>query len=109
VTIGRNYLLEKPPGPSAPKRLFDQRVIPLVVNLASRCEFALDDASQRTGVRPSFILFAGTAVLVAVTWSLARGRTSTKKPGDSRTALLLPKGWIVPSLSEAPGLERIER
>ena len=88
MTVGRNYLLEKPSGPSEPKRLFDQWVIPLIVNFASRCEFALDDASRRTGLRPSIVLSTGIAALVTLIWAVVRGRTPTRKLEDLHKRLL---------------------
>lgn len=66
MIIGRDYLLEKPPGPSAPKLFLDTQVVPAVTNVAGGLEVALDRAAARTGVRPAVILLgvAGFASLV---------------------------------------------
>ena len=77
MIIGRDYLLEKPPGPSAPKQFLDQRVVPLAVNMASTLEFALDNAARRTGLRPAVILSATTVATALLAWCFVRSRPST--------------------------------
>lgn len=74
MIIGRDYLLKKPSGPSAPKLFLDTRVVPLAVNLAGGLEVALDRASARTGVRPAVILAGVTGVLSFVLFRLLRNR-----------------------------------
>jgi hypothetical protein len=88
MLIGRDYLLEKPPGPSAPKRFFDQRVVPLAVNMASSLEFALDDAARRTGLRPVVILSATTVTAALLVWRLVRSRELVPRIRFSRTLIL---------------------
>jgi hypothetical protein len=56
VTIGPDYMLRKPSGPSAPKLFFDAKVVPMAVNVAGAMEVVLDRASVRTGVRPALLL-----------------------------------------------------
>ena len=63
MLIDRDYLLEKPPGPSAPKRFFDQRIVPLAVNGAGALEVGLVRAAGRSGLRPSVIVSVSVAAL----------------------------------------------
>lgn len=72
--IGRDYMLKKPAGPSAPKLFLDTRVVPLAVNAAGRLEEALDRASVRTGVRPSVILAGVAGAVSFVLFRLLRRR-----------------------------------
>lgn len=81
MAVGKDYMLEKPPGPSASKRFFDQRVVPVAVNAASRLEFALDDAARSTGLRPSVILSASVTALALVGWLLVRNRPPAWRRG----------------------------
>ena len=66
MIIGRDYLLKKPAGPSAPKLFLDTQIVPFAANIAGGLEVALDRASARTGVRPAVILagIIGTASIV---------------------------------------------
>ena len=76
MIIGRDYLLKKPSGPSAPKFFLDTQVIPRAVNLAGGLEGVLDRASVRTGVRPAVIL-AGVAGFVGLSvYGLLRYRSA---------------------------------
>jgi hypothetical protein len=63
LVIGRDYLLKKPSGPSAPKLFLDTQVVPLVANIAGGLEVALDRAAVRTGVRPAIILAGVTGLI----------------------------------------------
>jgi hypothetical protein len=65
LIIGRDYLLKKPSGPSAPKLFLDTQVVPLAANIAGGIEVALDRVSVRSGVRPALIL-AGAAGLASL-------------------------------------------
>ena len=65
MVVGRDYMLKKTTGPSAPKLFLDTQVVPLAVNVAGGVEVALEGLSRRTGIRPSVIL-AGLAGLVTV-------------------------------------------
>ena len=90
MVIGRDYMLKKPAGPSAPKRFLDTRVVPRVVNMAGAAEVALDAAAVRAGIRPSVIVVgvAGMAVFTALRL-LTRTRRGTPfggAPGRPLTA-----------------------
>ncbi|MCR0984267.1 hypothetical protein [Roseomonas populi] len=74
MIIGRDYLLKKPAGPSAPKLFLDTKVVPFAVNVAGGLEVALDRASVRTGIRPSVILAGVTGVLSFALLRLLRNR-----------------------------------
>ncbi|TXM67235.1 hypothetical protein FV229_10670 [Methylobacterium sp. WL120] len=76
MVIGRDYTLEKPSRPSAPKFFLDTKVVPLAVNMTGGMEVALSRASARTGVRPSVILAgAGGLACLAVALLLRSRRT----------------------------------
>jgi hypothetical protein len=64
MTVGRDYMLKKGPGPSVPKQYLDTKVVPLAVNAAGSLEVALDRASVRLGLRPAVVL-AGAVGLVS--------------------------------------------
>ncbi|MCO6419163.1 hypothetical protein JYK14_23810 [Siccirubricoccus sp. KC 17139] len=76
MIVGRDYLLKKPAGPSAPKLFLDTKLVPLAANLAGSLEVALDRASARTGVRPALLLAgaAGVASYALVGLLRRRGR-----------------------------------
>ena len=74
MIIGRDYLLKKPAGPSAPKLFLDTQIVPLVVNMAGAVETALDRASARSGVRPGVILAGITGCLSLALFGLLRTR-----------------------------------
>ena len=63
--VGKDYMLRKPSGPSAPKLFFDTEVIPMATNAVGRLEILLDRAADRSGIRPS-ILLAGMAGLTSL-------------------------------------------
>jgi hypothetical protein len=63
LIIGRDYMLRKPSGPSAPKLFLDTQVVPVAVNIAGSLEVALDRAARRTGVRPALILAGATGLI----------------------------------------------
>jgi hypothetical protein len=75
VVIGRDYLLKKPAGPSAPKLFLDTQVVPLAVNIAGGLEVALDRASVRTGIRPAVILTGVTGVILLALFRLLHSRS----------------------------------
>ena len=66
--ITRDYLLEKPRGPSAAKVFLDQRVIPAAIDAAGACEVALERASQRTGLSVPVLLAGAGGLLALVAW-----------------------------------------
>lgn len=76
MIIGRDYLLKKPEGPSAPKLFLDTRIVPLATNIASSVEVALDRASVRSGVRPSIILAGAVGAASLVAFYLLRNRSA---------------------------------
>lgn len=65
MTVGRDYMLHKGSGPSAPKFFLDTQVVPRLVDAAGGAEVALDRAARATGVRPSLLL-AGAAGALSV-------------------------------------------
>lgn len=77
MIVGRDYLLHKPPGPSAPKLFLDTAIIPLAVNAAGGLETALERASVRLGVRPAVILAGVTGALSFGLFALLRRRSTT--------------------------------
>ncbi|MEG3164781.1 hypothetical protein U1701_09265 [Sphingomonas sp. PB2P19] len=74
MTVGRDYLLKQPSGPSAPKLFLDTRIIPGAVNLAGGFEVALDRIAKRTGLRPAMIFTGGIAAACFVIFGLRRPR-----------------------------------
>ena len=65
MVVGRDYMLDQPPGPSAPKLFLDTKVVLAAVKLLGAAEVALDRASARTGLRPGLLL-AGAVGLGSV-------------------------------------------
>ncbi|WP_428970233.1 hypothetical protein ACQR50_06275 [Sphingomonas sp. Xoc002] len=77
MTVGRDYMLKKTTGPSAPKFFIDTQIVPRLVNAVGRGEVLLDRSAVRLGVRPS-VLAAGTACVMAVLLlGIPRGRRGT--------------------------------
>ncbi|TXN02786.1 hypothetical protein FV242_13875 [Methylobacterium sp. WL64] len=72
MTVGYDYMLRKPSGPSAPKMFLDTRVVPAVVNIAGGVEVALNRASARTGLHP-MLLLVGIATAAIVVGRRVRG------------------------------------
>ncbi len=54
--VGKDYLLEKPPGPTAPVRFVHQQVMPVMIDIAGAGEVALQRLSNRLAVKPAAIL-----------------------------------------------------
>jgi hypothetical protein len=69
MIIRREYMLEKPARPSAPKYFLDTKVVPLVVNMTGTMEVAVSRASARTGVRP-WVILAGAGGLASLAVAL---------------------------------------
>src|ERR1700712_2327362 len=63
TVISPDYMLEKPPGPSAAKVFLDTRVIPAAIDIAGTCEVALEQASKRTGLSVPVLLTGIGALL----------------------------------------------
>ena len=74
MTVGRDYMLKKPAGPSAPKLFLDTQLVPLAVNLAGGVEVAVDRLAVRTGVRPSVVVAGFAGLLSFVLFRLLRRR-----------------------------------
>ena len=81
MAVGRDYLLEKPPGPSAAKRFLNQRMVPAAVNMAARGEVALDRASARSGIRPSILLAGLTGALLLSAFYAMRSKPASPRRG----------------------------
>ena len=62
MVVGRDYMLKKSTGPSAPKLFLDTKVVPAAVNVLGGVEVALERTSARTGVNPGIILAGVTGV-----------------------------------------------
>jgi hypothetical protein len=77
LIVGRDYLLKKPTGLSAPKMFLDTQVVPLAANIAGGLEVALDRAAVRTGVRPALILVGATGIIGLGLFRLLTRRAST--------------------------------
>ena len=73
--IDRAYMVEKPARPSAAKRYLDQVVVPFAIDMAGAGEVAVQNLSQRTGVRPA-VLVGGMAggIVLLVALAVRRGR-----------------------------------
>ena len=86
MLIDRDYLLEMPPGPPAPKRFFDQQIVPIAVNFAGAVEVALVRAADRSGVRPSVIVSISVAALTVSAVAIFR-RKLAHVPGPDIKAI----------------------
>ena len=64
MTVGRQYMLVKPSGPSRPKLFLDQTILPLAIDAAGGCEVAVQRLSQRIGLRPAALV--GAALLTGL-------------------------------------------
>ena len=66
--VGRDYLLKKGEGPSAPKLFLDQRVIPLAIDAAGAVEGVLERVAVRVRRMPVSALVAalGSGTLVTL-------------------------------------------
>ena len=78
MTVGRDYLLNKPRRPSGVRSFLHTRIVPLAVNAAGTLEAALERVSVRTGVRPAALLAASTGVLTLTLFYLARRRAASR-------------------------------
>ncbi len=85
MVVGRDYMLKRPAGPSAPKLFLDTRVVPLAVDMAGGLEVALDRAAVRTGVRPAAILGGLTSMLSLTLVYLLR-RHAALRPAQDPTS-----------------------
>ena len=77
MTVGRDYMLRKDRGPSAPKFFLDTQIVPRLVNSAGGAEVMLDRVARLTRVRPSLLLAgAAGALTLGVAGGLRWGRQS---------------------------------
>lgn len=95
MSVGRDYMLRKEGGRSAPKLFLDTKVVPRLVDAAGRAEVVLDRAARATGVRPSLLL-AGAGVALSVAAARAFGLI-----GSSRSAWQ-PRGERSDAAGHAP-------
>lgn len=84
MLVDRDYILEKPRGPSVPKKFFDQRVVPLAVDASGALEVALVRAADRSGVRPYIILSVSLAALTLSALAVLR-----RKPAHGANSKVL--------------------
>lgn len=73
--VGRDYLLKKGAGPSAPKVFLDQKVIPAMIDAAGTVEGVLELVAMRVRRMPVSALAAalGTGTLVTLLTVPRRG------------------------------------
>ena len=74
MTVGRDYMLKKTTGPSAPKFLIDTQIVPRLVNAVGRGEVMLDRSAVRLGVRPSVLVAGAAGALALLILGTRRGR-----------------------------------
>lgn len=86
MVVSRDYMLEQPSGPSAPKLFLDTKMVPAAVNILGSAEVALARMSARSGVRVRTILagVAGLGSAALITLYLRSGGTSDGPGGDTR-------------------------
>lgn len=74
MTVGRDYMLKKTTGPSAPKFFIDTQLVPRLVNAIGRGEVMLDRSAVRLGVRPSVLVAGAAGVLAMLAFGAGRRR-----------------------------------
>lgn len=74
MTVGRDYMLKKTTGPSAPKFFIDTQIVPRLVNAVGRGEVLLDRSAVRLGVRPSILVAGAAGALALLILGTRRGR-----------------------------------
>ena len=74
MTVGRDYMLKKTTGPSAPKFFIDTELVPRLVNAVGRGEVMLDRTAVRLGVRPSVLDAGAAGILAMLVFGAGRGR-----------------------------------
>ncbi|MBB3692171.1 hypothetical protein [Sphingomonas sp. BK580] len=84
MSVGRDYMLRKGSGPSAPKVFLDTQVVPRLVDAAGGAEVALDRAARATGVRPSLLLAGATGALSLAAAAALRAVLPGRGAGDAR-------------------------
>lgn len=87
MTVGRDYMLRKDRGPSAPKLFLDTKIVPRLVNSAGGAEVALDRIARSTRVRPSLLLAGAAGVLSFAAYRMARqARAAAPEPPSEATS-----------------------
>jgi hypothetical protein len=68
--VSIDYMIAKPPPPSAMRRLFNQRAMPVAIDAAMRVEDAVHMLGQNTRQRPilALSLAVGAGVLLGTVW-----------------------------------------
>ncbi|WP_428970430.1 hypothetical protein ACQR50_07455 [Sphingomonas sp. Xoc002] len=77
MTVGRDYMLKKTTGPSAPKFFIDTQIVPRLVNAVGRGEVLLDRSAVRLGVRPSVLAAGAACVMAVLLLGIPQGRRGT--------------------------------
>ncbi|MDR6146537.1 hypothetical protein QE363_002330 [Sphingomonas sp. SORGH_AS870] len=77
MTVGRDYMLKKTTGPSAPKYFIDTQIVPRLVNAVGRGEVLLDRSAVRLGIRPSVLVGGAACVVAGLLWNTRRGQSGT--------------------------------
>ncbi|KQO57286.1 hypothetical protein [Sphingomonas sp. Leaf257] len=86
MTVGRDYMLKKTTGPSAPKFFIDTQIVPRLVNAIGRGEVLLDRSAVRLGVRPSILVAGAAGALALLILGTRRGRPAAieqAQPGQA--------------------------
>jgi len=86
MTVGRDYMLKKTTGPSAPKFFIDTQIVPRLVNAVGRGEVLLDRSAVRLGVRPSILVAGAAGALALLILGTRRGRPAAieqAQPGQA--------------------------
>jgi len=84
MSVGRDYMVRKTMGPSAPKLFLDTRIIPSLVNAAGGAEVMLDRAAVRTGLRPLLILAGATGGVALLAIGVLRWHQSPRSTAPTR-------------------------
>ncbi|MGX7705274.1 hypothetical protein [Methylobacterium sp. Gmos1] len=84
MLVTRDYMLEQPPGPSGPKRILDQVVVPGLANAAGTVEAGIERVV--IGARRNPLLAAGLVAGLGLALAVARWpRRLPRQDGASET------------------------
>ncbi len=72
--VGREYLLHKPAPPSSAKVVFDQRVVPAMIDMAGAVEAVLERLAVRTRSAPGPVLATAFSLGLALSLVAVRRR-----------------------------------
>ena len=70
--VDQSYMLAKQPPPSAAKRFFDQRVMPVTIDLAGTLEAGLEHVAVTARAKPAVVLGAALVLGAAMAMLLRR-------------------------------------